>query len=622
MLGDRSLLKVPPDGINPSAAEIVAGARSGRAVLQDFCPLADSLEWELGQRYFRDRGNRAFISDAVPVPYVINNDGNLSTHVAEVLHASLHAAEQIGTLEAEIFVLELGLGVGLFARFFLDAFRQLCAEHGTDYYDRLCYVAGDYSESMLLDACRHGVFADHPGRYLLRVVDALCPERTLSADPLLAQPAGRPFRAVFLNYLLDCLPAAAFRVEGEEVRQLCVRTCLARGAEVSEYGGTSIEELARLATSTDPADRQELLRVFDLLGTEYDYRAADYNRVPYGDFAVQYARAAGNSSVLLNYGALQCLERLGNLLHEQGFILLNDYGSTQTDSADHFEHQRFSQATGIGLNFPLLKAYFTRGAPEQWAEPPEGPEASIHARLLGPQMAPATVARFRERFGQTIQDWLQEPVERARGWLQAGRFEAGLAAYQQALERQPYNWVLMNEVAHFLTFSLGNPTAGLEMAKAALARNPSCSADLWNMLGDSQFVLGRIEESRKAFLRALEVNADDVRARYNLAYVHARTREYPQALQRIAEALALDRAGHYREGLLQKQSEVLALLAQRYQEESQRMVNRVSTRPDLPRAGERPPTAGLADKSARNPESSKPMAAAPPLVAGADPGQR
>jgi tetratricopeptide (TPR) repeat protein len=126
-------------------------------------------------------------------------------------------------------------------------------------------------------------------------------------------------------------------------------------------------------------------------------------------------------------------------------------------------------------------------------------------RLLGRQLAPETVAAFQDCFAEAALGRLPEPVQRARGLGQAGRFEAALTAYQQALECQPYNWLLLNEVAQFLTFSLRNPAVGLEMARAALACNPACSADLWNMLGDSLYELGRVEESRQAFLRALQI---------------------------------------------------------------------------------------------------------------------
>ena len=175
----------------PSAAEaVLSHAQTDRVIIQDFCPLADSIEWQLGQRYWSERGNQAFLSDSTPVPYVINNDGTLSRHAAELLFVSLVEAEKAGPLPPQLCTLELGIGVGLFARFFLDAFAELCRRHGKDYYDRLQYVAGDYSERMLVDAGRNGIFRRHPGHYLLRRVDALSPEPYLLGDPLL-RPWGR-----------------------------------------------------------------------------------------------------------------------------------------------------------------------------------------------------------------------------------------------------------------------------------------------------------------------------------------------------------------------------------------------------------------------------------------------
>jgi hypothetical protein len=78
-----------------------------------------------------------------------------------------------------------------------------------------------------------------------------------------------------------------------------------------------------------------------------------------------------------------------------------------------------------------------------------------------------------------------------------------------------------------------------------------------------------------------------VRARYNLAWVHLRERAYAAALAKLAEALALDWTGEYRERLLQKQQEVLALLTQRHQQEYLRLANRISTAS----SGNRGPTA-------------------------------
>ena len=272
-------------GGTPLGEQVLARAQSSRDLVQDFVPLADSLEWELGQEYLRQRGNKAFLSDSSPVPFVINNDGTLSRHAAEVFFANLQESEKTSPIEDEIFVLELGIGVGLFARFFLDRLRELCRESGKDYYDRLTYIAADRSERMLLDVLRHGVLGDHPGRYRVRQVDAMAPERYLAADAIFG---GKPIalRAVFLNYLLDCLPAAVLNLEKDAVQQLCVRTCVARNVNLADHTDLTLSMLQERAKSSTPEANRELLEVYGLFASEYDYRPVDATTLPNGEFAL------------------------------------------------------------------------------------------------------------------------------------------------------------------------------------------------------------------------------------------------------------------------------------------------------------------------------------------------
>jgi tetratricopeptide (TPR) repeat protein len=580
------------------AERVLAHAQAGREVVQEFVPLAQSLEWELGQQYLRQRGNKAFLSDASPVPFVVNNDGSLSRNAADVFFASLLAAEQAGRLDGELYVLELGIGVGLFARYFLDCFQDLCRRHRKDYYDRLTYIAADKSERMLHDVLRHGVLASHPGRYRVRQIDALRPDELLPQDIGLRDAGGRPLRAVFLNYLLDCLPATVLQVEGEQARQLCVRTCVARNVRLADYTDLTAPQLRDRAKSDDPRAKDELLEVYGLFASEYDYQPVDVRTLPYGEFALDFCRRM-TRRLLHSYGAIQCLEKLLNLLAAGGFILVNDYGQTQLSRDDEFEHQRFSLATFVGVNFPLLKAYFGDGNRCQYVEPSAGEGRGIHSRLLGPDLPREVVLRFHERFDDTAYQRQQEPIQKARACAKAGRFELAAGSYREALHLQPRNWVLLNEVSLFLTFSLRDPKAGADVAKVALGLNPTCSADLWCTLGDALYEAGRTAEARSAYEQALAVNGSDVRARYNLAWVHTREKDYPAALQRLAEALALDKTGEYRERLLAKQQEVLGRLAQRHQQEYLLLINLVSryARPerDQPAQAEEPPPAPAAE---------------------------
>jgi len=613
----------------PSAIQqILARTQSERDIIQDFAPLAQSIEWQLGQTYLRDRGSAAFTADANPVPYVVNNSGELSWNAAEVLFEGLEAKGE-GREPDEIYVLELGIGVGLFARFFLDRFRDLCRTHG-----RLCYIAADRSPRMLLDVARQGILANHAGRYRLRVVDALKVDECLPYDVCFERSAisgqrserkGR-FHAVFLNYLLDCLPAAVLDVGEEEVKQLCVRTCVARGVKLADFTDMSLGMLQERAKSSDPRVRQELLECYGIFASEYEYRALAMKNeerktnnekpeegqpddtspvIPYLDFAVKFAREHGKR-VLHNYGAIQCLEKLLSLLHPGGFILMNEYGMTKISEEDDFEHQRFSQTTAVGLNFPLLRAYFTRAvsdqpsvvsdcdapsrsscvvcdsplapdlAPLAWLEPDGDEKRGIHTRLLGWDVADETIKCFQERFALSAFERTEAPVNKARECVQAGRYQAAFSLYRQALEGQPSNWVLLSEVASFLTYSMGDPKGGADLAKLALRLNPVCSSDLWCTLGDALFEWGRTAEAKSAYLRALKISPNDVRARFNLAFVHTRSRDYRAALAAIADALALDHTGQYRERLLAKQAEVLQMVAVKHQQEYLRMVNLVS----------------------------------------------
>jgi tetratricopeptide (TPR) repeat protein len=557
------------------AEKVLSHAQSSREVVQDFCPLADSLEWELGQEYLRERGNKAFISDASPVPFVINNDGNLSRHAAEVFFAGLLAAEKDGTLvERDIYVLELGIGVGLFARFFLDHFRDLCLQGKKDFYERLCYVAADRSERMLTDVLRHGVLGNHPGRYRARLVDAMKPEEFLPKDVMFLGHEGKPFRAVFLNYLLDCLPAAVLDFDGDQVKQLCVRTCVARNVKLSDYTDLTIEMLKERAQSPDPGVRRELLEVYGLFASEYDYRPVNLAAMPFGNLAKEFATRT--KRVLHSYGAIESLTKLLDLVHDNGFILINDYGQTQLTREDEFEHQRFSLATFVGVNFVLLRDYFGKHLGHGWQEPYGGETGGIHSRLLSKKPAQETVVRFQERFNSDALAKLQEPIMLARQCMKVGRFELAATYYQQAIEAQPRNWVLLNEVAMFLIFSLRDLKAGIDMAKVALSLNPTCSAELWNTLGDGLYEFGRTVEARSAYQKAMSVNSADVRSRYNLAWVHTREKNFTAALAMIAEAIAYDKTGEFRDRLLQKQQEIVVQLAQRYQHEYLLLINLVS----------------------------------------------
>jgi tetratricopeptide (TPR) repeat protein len=405
----------------------------------------------------------------------------------------------------------------------------------------------------------------------------MLPEQLLPYDVSL--PRGeKPLRAVFLNYLLDCLPCAVLKFDSDKATQLYVRTCIARSIKLSDFTDLTVEQLRKRAKSNDAKSRQELLEVYGLFASEYDYKPVEIKDLPYGAFAAEYARRT-SKNLLHSYGAIQSLEKLLNLVADDGFILVNDYGQTQTTRENEFEHQRFSLATAVGINFPEVEAYFNDGRC-QVIKPP-GEDRGIHSRLFSKNPGSDLIARFYESFGDGEHKRLQEPIQFARACTKQGRFELASGYYQEALRLQPRNWVLLNEVSMFLTYNMRDPKAGANLAKIALGLNPTCSADLWNTLGDALYEWGRTVEAKGAYEKAITINAADVRSRFNLAFVHVRERNFDAALRRIAEAFTLDKTGEYRDRLMQKMQEVVHHVSLRHQQEYLLLINLVSryTRP-------------------------------------------
>jgi tetratricopeptide (TPR) repeat protein len=332
-----------------------------------------------------------------------------------------------------------------------------------------------------------------------------------------------------LNYLLDCLPAAVLQFGEKEVKELHVRTCVARGVKLRDYTDLTLAQLRKRVGSSDPRAKQDLLEVYGLFASEYDYRPLDMKKLPYGDFAAEYARRT-SKRLVHRHGAIRCLERLLGLVADDGFILVNDYGSTQTSHEDQFEHQRFSLATFVGVNFPEVEAYFgeggsaLRGSAQLSERPsppaplpegegrnsagegrkyqvvkPSGDARGIHSRLFSRKPSIETITRFFECFSDAAHEKLQTPIKLAPNLAKAQRRELAFAYYQEALRMQPGNWVLLDEVSRFLTFSMHDPKWAANLARIALSLNPNLSADLWSTLGDALFEWGRTVEAKGAY---------------------------------------------------------------------------------------------------------------------------
>jgi len=548
--------------------EILSGAAAERIVLEEFRPLAESLDWELGQLYYKLRGSQAFLSR--DVPYVVTNDGFLSSLAAHVLFDSLTGEERRGALDSrtEIRVLEVGAGLGLFCRLFLDAFLALCTEHGRNYYDRLCYFVTDGSTRTVDELSSSGVLARHAGRYRTQTLDVRRPGSA-------AEQFGQ-LNAVFANYLLDCLPAAILSFDGPECSQLNVRTSMRMGSADEDSIRSRIAEVRRQPHTDDPSWQRAILDLYELLSLECRFDRVDASQLPYPAQAA--ALAGGGGIALHSYGALECLQTAFGWLAPRGLLIAADYGFAEgayTPTA--IPYQRYGGSTQIGVNFAQLRSYFRERPECDWIEP-DGDNSHIYVRLLGSGVDETTKGSFLNRASKVAFEWKDAPVAAARDLAKEGRRQAAAWAYREAHQRQPYNWVLLGEIARFMLAMQGDPRAAAEIAALALDLNP-LDPGLWNLVGDSHFAQGNHAEARRSFERALSLYPGDARTRLNLVYSLVKANELEGALRMIAEGLAADTDGELHTRLLERQAEILAEMARRREQRRGKLVDRL-TGPD------------------------------------------
>ncbi len=505
-------------------------------LVEDFCPVTESLDWRLSEQFWMTAGTRGFIADTVP--YSSTSGGALSQDAAALLLANCQENRPVGP----VVVLELCAGTGLFARLFLEAFRRLCAEAGERFDEELVYYVTDRSPVTVAQWKEFGVFDG------TRAV----PARGDARRPLHYETGDGPavlsrIRAVFCNYGLDSLPAAIVRRGKNGPEELCVRTHLtADEARLRRHNSPSLEELREQAGRLE-ASVAGLSSLFEIeaafLPCEHRYTMLDEALRLFGDLP----------RVILNHGAMECLRELVPVLDLNGFMVFSDYGVVDSDApVSHSNAQQFGESRAIGLHFPLME-HFVASLGAELEVPDSSDRASLHSRLLVRGPVPKTRAVFANAFGAA--NWKE-----ARAHIQAGAKEEAKQVYEAALEKYPRDWSLLGEAAEFLVRQAADFEGGLELAKAALALNPWYSTWLWNVYGDAHFGLQRHGEAVEAYRLAEALSPQDVRTQLNLSFGYAAMGDTEAALVAIARGFAHDAGGVYRERLREKQQLILGTL--------------------------------------------------------------
>jgi len=172
----EAILPTMPSGDVPAPAQ-------DAVFLEEFKSFRESIAWGFNRLYwhrladweeFTGRG----YEQALPGG---KSDANHPAAVADCVAdfwTLLRDLESRKQLPEEIFVLEIGVGMGRRAGLWMDRFRALDAERGTKYYPRLRFLLGDYSLATLERS--RPVMENHLELCSFVVLDALNPLKNLA----------------------------------------------------------------------------------------------------------------------------------------------------------------------------------------------------------------------------------------------------------------------------------------------------------------------------------------------------------------------------------------------------------------------------------------------------------
>jgi hypothetical protein len=164
------------------ATDTSSGSRK-RIYLEPFVPLRSGLIWRFNDLFWQhlplwERASGHGFETALPGG---TSDANHPEAVADAVAdfwTLLKDLDSHNQLPAEIFALEIGVGTGQRAAAWLERFRALDRERGTQYYPRIRFLLADYSMPTLNRAME--TVREHRELASFLAVDALDPFKSLS----------------------------------------------------------------------------------------------------------------------------------------------------------------------------------------------------------------------------------------------------------------------------------------------------------------------------------------------------------------------------------------------------------------------------------------------------------
>jgi hypothetical protein len=410
-----------------------------KVLLEDFVPYDQSLRWQLHDAYFAQRGTAAWTDGDLPY-FGMNNPVMVRQHALFLL-ALTRELEASGRLapDAEVWLLEIGAGLGQFAANLFHVLRTRCGARGRRLAPRLRYVLSDYSKTSLAQASRS--LALRPlvaeGRVIPGLFDLRHPHRLLdlARRPLEAQP----LTAVVANYVCCASPVRIVRKRRDALLERHIRL----EVDVPGVRRRRAEPDARLARKllANPT-RSEQMQSLDVLEAwlPLDLEAR------FGD--ALHVRAlqelfAGHERATFAYPHLflECLRGLAPRMLEGGVALVNDYGSSEPDELREMNEPEpavYGNSLAHDIHFSVFDA-FGRNAGLDVTRTRD-PLRSIHTAVLrygAPLGRPLRTAFRKALIDREDGEDMIDLSAAAQSLTKSGEWRLAARLYQRCLKHAP-----------------------------------------------------------------------------------------------------------------------------------------------------------------------------------------
>ena len=330
----RSALQCAFTSLNPDSQ-----CEPGRIHLEEFQSFRSSIAWDFNRLYWHrlkdwEQATGKSYEAALPGGKSEAHDPAAIADSVADFWTLLKDLEVQNQLPPELFILEIGVGMGTRAGLWLDRFRALDNQRGTNFYPRVRFLLGDYSQATL-DRSRPAV-REHLELCSFIVLDALDPIKTLSF-------LRHKILHIHLTNVYDNLPDEELVRRDGRIYWLQVRAYLsaADATRISAECGVPVSELPKLINrllEVGPeclSDRTQGVKLWQEVwkAVRLEERLVDADSLPNSTYP-EGVDASNLENMLqdapsdlrfhLSSGALESFRNTLPLLHPRGYLQVQD----------------------------------------------------------------------------------------------------------------------------------------------------------------------------------------------------------------------------------------------------------------------------------------------------------